>query len=436
MFISYTYKLAPSKAQTALMETYLELLRLQFNFRIRERSEAYEQVRVPKLGNYCDLKTQTECCPLACSVSPYALYGDPWGRNKKTGQSVRRSAYHQQSSDLANLRRDRPWYQQIHRCVLVEMLRQVDRAFQNFFTDQKKPLKQRRGVGYPRLKRKGRMRAFTYPPNKVQFNGNAVRLPGVGWMKFFQSRLFPEGFAPRSVTVKRQADGFYLSIRLKGNASTAIAALPTNGTAIGVDMGIRKLMALSTGETISNPQFDKQQERRRRIRRRRATRKVKGSHKRAKAYRQVAKLEQKVACQRDAYQWKAAHRVVDQAELIVLEDLNIQGMMARCRPKQDEQGHYLPNRQSTKAKLHRAIADAAWYEQQQKIKVLAQRQSKPVLAVNPKRSSQECSECSYVSPTNRSVEKFLCESCGHLADADIDAAKVILKRGLNRLHSQ
>lgn len=434
MFISYTYKLAPSKAQTALMETYLELLRLQFNFRIRERSEAYEQVRAPKLGNYCDLKAQAECCPLACSVSPYALYGDPWGKNRKAGQSVRRSAYHQQSSDLANLRRDRPWYQQIHRCVLVEMLRQVDRAFQNFFTDQKKPPKQRQGFGYPQLKRKGRMKSFTYPPNKVQFNDNAIRLPGIGWMKFFRSRSFPEGFTSRSVTVKRQADGFYISIRLKGDVSTVSVSLQTNRAAIGVDMGIRKLMALSTGETIPNPQFYKQQERRRRIRRRRANRKVKGSHKRAKAYRQVAKLEQKVACQRNDFQWKAAHRVVDQADLIVLEDLNIQGMMARCRPKQDEQGHYLSNQQSAKAKLHQAIADAAWYEQQQKIKVLAQRQSKPVLAVNPKRSSQECSECGYVSATNRNGEKFLCENCGHLADADIDAAKVILKRGLNQLN--
>jgi len=51
----------------------------------------------------------------------------------------------------------------------------------------------------------------------------------------------------------------------------------------------------------------------------------------------------------------------------------------------------------------------------------------------PHFSSQECSECGYVSPTNRDREKFICEECGHHEDGDVDAAKVILKRGLDRL---
>ena len=53
--------------------------------------------------------------------------------------------------------------------------------------------------------------------------------------------------------------------------------------------------------------------------------------------------------------------------------------------------------------------------------------------VEPQFSSQECSQCGYISPTNREGEKFICEECGHYDDADIDAAKVILKRGLNQL---
>jgi len=108
-------------------------------------------------------------------------------------------------------------------------------------------------------------------------------------------------------------------------------------------------------------------------------------------------------------------------------------MMARCKPKQDENGKYLPNNQSAKSGLNKAIADAAWGSLKQKVKVLSERTGVLVHEVNPKFSSQECSACGYVSPTNRDREKFICEKCSHHADADVDAAKVILKRGLDAL---
>ena len=92
MLIAYTYKLDPSRSQTTVMEKYVEMLRLQYNFRIREIAMAYEQASCPVLGNYCDIKTLGECCPLACSVSKQALYSDPWAIDKKTGLAQKRSA--------------------------------------------------------------------------------------------------------------------------------------------------------------------------------------------------------------------------------------------------------------------------------------------------------------------------------------------------------
>jgi hypothetical protein len=58
-----------------------------------------------------------------------------------------------------------------------------------------------------------------------------------------------------------------------------------------------------------------------------------------------------------------------------------------------------------------------------------------VIEIDPKYSSQECSCCGYISPTNRDREKFLCEACGHLDDADFDASKVIAARGARVLAS-
>jgi putative transposase len=420
MLIAYTYKLSPSRQQMLVMDRHLEMLRLQYNFRIRERTEAYEQVSAPVLGNYCDLRTGAECCPLTCSVSKNALYGYPW-----TSKGKKRGALAQQDADLPNLKRERPWYKAIQHHVLQQMLRRVENAFQRFFKG---------GGGYPKPKRRGKYHSWSYPPGDVRFEGNKVRLPGIGWCKFFQSRSFPDGFSPRTVTVRKKTDGWYISVQLSDESVPEVPAPDTVQTAIGVDLGIKKLVSVSTGELITNPQYGKKAQRRRQLLSRRASRKTKGSVRRRKAYTALARLEQKVERQRTDYQWKVAHQLVAKADCIIFEDLNIKGMMARCKPKVDpETGKYLKNRQAQKRGLNRAIADATWGELKQKVKVVAASSGVLIHEINPKQTSQECSCCGYISPTNRDKGKFLCESCGWVADADIDAAVVIRQRGLTEL---
>lgn len=91
--------------------------------------------------------------------------------------------------------------------------------------------------------------------------GNKVRLPGIGWMSFFQSRLFPHAFSIRSVTVRKKADGFYISVLLQDESVPDVPAANQVKTAVGLDMGIKKLMSLSTGQTIANPRFYQQMQR-------------------------------------------------------------------------------------------------------------------------------------------------------------------------------
>ena len=426
MFVAYVYKLRPSPSQAATMDRWLDMLRAQYNFRLAERIEAYEQVRSPKMGEYCDLETGASATPLTCSVSKSALYGNPWKFDKKTGLGKKRGAFEIQSADLPTLKQERPWYKEVNAEVLVQMLRRLDAAFQNFF---------KQGRGYPTFKRRAQFKSFTYPPDRVEFNGSSVRLPGIGWMKFFQSRPLPDGFKLRSVTVRQKSDGWYISVSLQ-DETVPIAPTPNQvKTAVGVDMGIRKLMSLSTGETIPNPQFSAQVERQRRIRARRASRKVKGSKRRTKAYQQLAKLEHKVANQRTDHQWKLAQKLVKRFDLIVFEALNIQGMRRRCKPKRDEEtGKYLKNNQSAKRVLNRLISDASWGNLIQKVKILAEKSGVLVHEINPCHTSQQCSRCGYVSPSNRDGEKFICEQCDYAEDADIQASVNILNRGLEQLN--
>jgi putative transposase len=419
MLLAYTYKLNPSPKQAQIIERWINLLRLQYNFRVRERTQAYEQARFPHMGNYCIIETQAECCPLTCSVSKAALYGNPW-----TLKGKKRTPLAQQDANLVDLKQERPWYKEIYHHVLQQMLKQVDTAFGRFFKKLGK---------YPKTKRRGKFRSFTYPPGDVAFKGNKIRLPGIGWMSFFQSRPFPNGFKLRSITVRKKADGFYISVRLQDDSVPDVPVANQVKTAVGVDFGIKKLISLSTGETCANLRFYKRMERKRTRLNRSASRKVRGSKRRKKAYQRLAKLEQKVVNQREDYQWKIANKLVNKFDLIVFENLNIQAMSARCKPKQDESGKYLANGQSAKSGLNKAIADAAWGSLQQKVKILSERAGVLVHEVEPHFSSQECSQCGYISPTNRNGEKFICEECAHYNDADIDAAKVILRRGLDAL---
>ncbi|NES86846.1 MAG: transposase [Moorea sp. SIO2B7] len=118
----------------------------------------------------------------------------------------------------------------------------------------------------------------------------------------------------------------------------------------------------------------------------------------------------------------------------VFEDLKVKTMMARCQPTLDEQTeNYLHNGQAAKSGLNKVIADAAWGTLKQKVRVIAERWSKLVVEVNPQYSSQECSQCGYLSPKNRDKEKFLCENCGYCENADIQASRNILEPGLKKL---
>jgi putative transposase len=420
MIIAYKFKLKPNKSQKALMVQWLDMLRSHYNFCLRDRIESYEQVRQPKLGNYCDLKTKTECCPLTCSVSKNSSIGEHFKGDKK------RNAYEQQSSELPKLKKTRTWYKSIHSTVLQQNLRKLDTAFKNFFE----------GKGYPKFKARHRFKSFNYPPNQVKLKGNKIYLPSLGWMRFYQSRQIPNGFNLRSITVRQKADGWYVAIQIEDQTipQSQPKDLEQVKSVIGVDLGIKKLLALSNGEQIKNPQFEKQLERNKTIRQRRASRKKKASKNQKKACQKLARIDQKIVNQRTNYQWKIANHLVRLAEVIVLENLNIKGMSKRCQPKPDENGKYLKNNQSAKRALNRLIRDCSWGELKLKIQSVAEKFGCIVIEVNPRFTSQECSVCGQIDKANRKGEKFVCTNCGHLADADNQAAINIGKKGIEILN--
>ncbi len=422
MILAHVYKLKPNSRQRTLMTNWLSMLLAHYNFCLRDRVEAYEQVRSPILGNYSRLDNQGECCPLTCSVNKSATIGYPWTKAGK-----RRSALMQQDAYLPGLKTARPWYKKINADVLQMNVRRLNDAFSRFFD----------GKGnYPRFKNKSKFRSFSYKPRQVKINNNKVYLPGIGWCRFYLSRPLPIGFEIRTVTIRHKSDGWYMSVRLENKDVPASRPMDTSQVkmVVAADMGIRKLAALSTGELVANPQFSKKVARRKRIRQRAASRKVKGSRNRSKAYIRLAKLDLKVGNQRDDYQWKVANKLCRLGDAIIFEALNVKGMMARCKPKRcSETGKYLQNGQAAKRSLNRVIADVAWGKLKLKTKAVAAKLGLIVAEVDPRFSSQQCSCCGHIDKANRDKERFLCTECGYIEDADIQASLNLLDRGLKQL---
>lgn len=421
MILAYQYKLNPNNKQISTMSSWLAMLRGHYNYCLRDRIESYEYVKYPKEGNYSDIRTKAECCPLTCSISKNSQIGDPFKGTK------RRNTYEIQSSELPALKKARPWYKTIHSTVLQQNLRRLDTAFQNFFNQKDR--------GYPKFKAKHRFKSFNYPPNQIKLQGNKIYLPSIGWMKFFNSRSIPESFSLRSVTVRQKADGWYISIQIEDK--TIPQSLPKDlsqvESVIGCDLGIKKLVALSNGEQIINPQFEEQLKRTKTILAKRASRKKRGSRNQKKAYQRLARIDQKIVNQRNDYQWKVANKLVRLADVIVVEDLNVKGMSKRCAPKQDETAKYIRNNQSAKRALNRLIRDCSWGNLKLKIQSVAEKFGCIVLDVNPKYTSQTCSNCGHVDSASRNKEKFVCTNCGFIADADNQAAINIGKKGLEIL---
>ncbi|MCL1467415.1 RNA-guided endonuclease InsQ/TnpB family protein [Argonema galeatum] len=435
VILSYKYKLNPNKQQSGKLTQWLDLLRANYNWCLRDRIDGWHQQYI--CGHYCDLRTRATITPLTCSLVRGTQLTNPWkdgcGKAKKEGEkdkSPKRTAALMQDANLQELKIARPWYQSIDIGVLQQIPARVNEAFNKFFSC----------AGFPKFKRRHDFKSFSYKPGRIKIKGNKIYLPKIGWMRFYNSRSIPDGFEIKTVTVRQKADGWYVSVRIESKSTPDFPAIPDSEikTITGCDMGLGKLVYLSDGSVIDNPRFATNKHTRRlmRVRQRRVSRKQKGSKNRSKAQAKVNKLHNKSQQKRESYNWNVANKIVKKADAVAVEDLNISGMMKRCKPVKSDPGRFLPNNQSAKRGLNRSIADAGWYGLTQKLEYLAAKSGKRLYRVNPQYTSQTCSKCGHVDKNSRNGEKFICTNCGHIDDANLQAArnvksKTIKAYGLN-----
>ena len=348
-----------------------------------------------------------------------AVYNAALFQRQHFSRKGRFVGFFENQSDLKLLRREFEWVAAVSQTAELNALRDLDTAFKNFFA---------RRAGFPKPRRKFqdesfRIEARECPVRRLNASWGAVRLPKIGWIRFRQSREFPEGADFRNVTITRTGGHWHVSFAVQFDED-AIAA---PAASVGIDRGVANSIALSTGELASVPiERLRILDRRNRKAQQEAARRKRGSKRYAKARRRAAAYKSKAARIRKHWNHEATRGLVSRFGVVCIEDLKTSNMTASARGTIEEPGRNVRQ----KAGLNRSILEHGWYQFESFLVYKLAASGGTLVKINPANTSRTCSECGSIDARNRENQaQFRCIECGHEAHADVNAAINILRAG-------
>lgn len=344
-----TYKLSPNKVQRLKLETTLDVCRELYNC-------ALEQRRIQRISAYEQMKQVTE------------------------------------------MRAVCPEYRNVHVHVLQNVIKRLDRSFQSFFRRCKEGGK----PGFPRFKARDRYDSFEFNNTGFALNGSMLSLSKIGSVRIRLSRK-PRG-ATKQCRILRRVDGWFAQFVIEMPAPTP---LPHSESGVGIDVGIEKFAALSTGDLIPNPRCYERGQAEIRTAQKRVARRKKGSRRRRAAVRLLRKAHQIIKNRRMDFLHKQSRHLVNTFGLIAVEKLNVKGLAGGMLAKQ--------------------VHDVGWGTFLRMLSYKAEEAGRVLIEVNPAYTSQTCPGCGAVKKKALSERWHSC-SCGCEMDRDVAAAKVILGR--------
>ena len=315
-----------------------------------------------------------------------------------------------QMRQLTEARAEFDWLRNGSTVVQQGALRDLDRAFTNFFAKRAR---------FPRFKRRGVRESFTIRDVSLRrYNRKwaAVQVPKAGWLRFRLSRRWSDLTSASSARVSFHNELWHISFTTpppqRGACGTGV---------VGLDRGVAVTVATSDSGAFQAPSLTEGEQQRFLSLERLLATQSKGSHRREVTKRKLSVLRNRLGDRRSDWVEQTTTILARTYEAAVVEKLNISAMTRRPAPKPDDQGGFLPNGAAAKSGLNRSIHASLWGRFESRL-----RDKMGVLSVPAAYTSQRCSECGHIDPESRESQAvFQCVQCGHRDNADVNAAKNI-----------
>ena len=295
------------------------------------------------------------------------------------------------------------WLRAVPATCLTQCLRDQDTAFRNYFAGH---------AHYPKFKRKGSAGSLRFQDTGAAWKRGILALPKLGVLKLAES--LPGVDRPDLVTLTLDATGRYF-VSFCAEVVKAPPSLSYRAPAVGVDLGLKHLATLSTGEKIENPRHYQARLRYLRQQQRCLSRRQKGSRRREQQQIRVARAHAKVKQERQYALHALTTRLTRDYDLIFIEDLNVKAL--------------------SRGRHARSIQDASFGEIRRQLTYKCGWHEKILVEVDrwyP--SSKTCSSCRHrLDELRLDVRQWTCPKCGACHDRDINAARNLLTEGLRQL---
>jgi len=359
---SYRIRIYPNGAQRRLRARWFGAYRWLWNTALEIRTEAYRQ------------------CGLSLTGNDISRWLTQW----------KRTSGHE-------------WLAAVPATCLTQCLRDQDAAFRNYFAGRAK---------YPKFKRKESAGSLRFQDAGAAWKLGLLRLPKLGILKLAED--LPRVDRPDLVTLSLDAAGRYF-VSFCAEVEKAPPSLSCRAPAVGVDLGLKHLATLSTGEKVENPKRYQKRLRYLRQQQRCLSRRQKGSRRRERQKLRVARAHAKVRQARQYALHELTTRLTEKFDLIFIEDLNVKAL--------------------SRGRHARGIQDAAFGEIRRQLTYKAEWRDKILIEVDrwyP--SSKTCSKCQHrLDELRLDVRLWTCPKCGACHDRDINAARNVLMEGLRQL---
>ena len=322
-----------------------------------------------------------------------------WQKQYKAGEKP--SAKKLKKEFNAIKREEFPWVYEVTKCAAEGAFMDLGTAFTNFFEGR---------TQYPKFKsKKGSQDGFYVANDKFSVGAYWIKLPHIGKVNMAEKLRF-QGKS-MSARISRIADWWFVSITVQ-MPDTVLE--PPDGEIVGVDLGLLRLATLSDGEVLENQKPLRNMLNKLKRLQRSLSRKQKGSQNREKARRKIARLHYRIRCIRDDILHKFTTKLTTTYSVVVIEDLNIKGMMKNRR-------------------LALSFSDAALGRFVDLLEAKAAQTGTVIVKVDrffP--SSKTCHKCDHVKEHLSLSERiYICDNpdCDVCCDRDVNASKSVCNEG-------